>query len=236
MFYEEYAPKSFLFDYLECYWGIQGFVRKEETEITSIFPDGCVDIIINLGDPMYRLGVAKNLLPSKYVVGAMSKPIAVELTGKVKIVGMRFKPGGAYPFLETPIKKLTDKTIDLFSVSEILAEKLASDRLSECLHNLAFSVLENSVAECVSNSLNIDEIIKEAVSVIRVNEGNMPISNLVRYLDCNKRTLEREFLKYVGLTSKFFSRVTRVQNAIKIIRGITKTEYVSMAYDLGYFD
>ena len=104
MFYDEYAPNSFLSDYIECYWSMQGVIQEEETKIISIYPDGCVDIIVNLGDPIYRPGMVKSLLPSKYVVGAMSNPVSVELTGEVSIFGIRFKPGGAYPFLEIPIK------------------------------------------------------------------------------------------------------------------------------------
>ena len=146
MFYGEYAANSFLSDYIDCYWSMQGFIQEEETKIISIYPDGCIDIIVNLGDPIYRPGLAKSLLLSKYVVGAMSNPGSVELTGEVSIFGIRFRPGGAYPFLEIPLKNLTDKVADLLFISKRVARELDSDRLSEALYNLDFSVLDNSLS------------------------------------------------------------------------------------------
>ena len=53
------------------------------------------------------------------------------------------------------------------------AEKLDSDRLLESLYNLDFSVLDNDLSEYVNDSLGVDELVKEAVSVLRANYGNI---------------------------------------------------------------
>ena len=160
----------------------------------------------------------------------------MELTGEVSIFGIRFRSGGAYPFLEVPLKNLTDKAAGLLHISKRVARELDSDRLSEALYNLDFSALDNCLSEYVNDSSRVDELVKEAVSLLRTNHGNMPISDVVRYLECNERTLQRGFLKHVGLTPKYFGRVTRIQSATRIIKSASQARYVSIAYDLGYFD
>src|SRR6185369_12162893 len=50
------------------------------------------------------------------VVGLLTSPFVVAPAARVDTMAVRFRPGGAYPFLGGPLTALTDRTISLDDV------------------------------------------------------------------------------------------------------------------------
>ena len=74
MAYAEYHPHSALAPYIDAYWKVTGDNMPLATQ--TILPDGCVDIIMNLGDdevPDADGFFMKN--ERTYLVGTMSRAI-----------------------------------------------------------------------------------------------------------------------------------------------------------------
>src|SRR5688572_4821598 len=114
MQYTEHPPTPALADYLECVW----FVRDNETSTASrpaerVLPDGCIEWIFHLATPFQRWTPAEGwqLQARSFVVGELTQYLLLQPGGPASVMGVRFKPGGAYRFLALPLDLLTDKTI-----------------------------------------------------------------------------------------------------------------------------
>lgn len=59
----------------------------------------------------------------RYAVGTMQSASSVEMRGKVHLLGVRFRPGGAERFFQLPMDELTDRTVLL---REVWAELISS--------------------------------------------------------------------------------------------------------------
>ena len=97
--YREHAPHPALSRHVECYWTTTCSLPEERTQHSSVLPDGCMDILFSLSGAPSRPDGA---LCDPYVVGAMTRALDVESQGVVDLIGVRFRPGGATPYLSAP--------------------------------------------------------------------------------------------------------------------------------------
>ncbi|RKH89095.1 AraC family transcriptional regulator, partial [Corallococcus praedator] len=100
MRYVEVLPCAALAPYVRCYWAMEASGPLPGPH--RVMPDGCLDILVDLAD-----GVRPK------VVGAMRTAAVVPLTFPTSIVAVRFRPGGAQPFLRLPLQELTDAQVAL---------------------------------------------------------------------------------------------------------------------------
>jgi hypothetical protein len=110
MIYKQVKPSSNLTDYIDAFWVVEG--AAEQVHATSILPDGCVDLIFNLGDDCKTdNGILEN--GKTYLVGTMTTSQKKILNTEHKLMGVRFKPG-AFPFFYnyTSLDQVTNQIIE----------------------------------------------------------------------------------------------------------------------------
>src|SRR5436190_16845786 len=113
MQYQETLPAKFLAPFIECFWTLEG--ESDPTSAPeSILPDGCVEIILSFADRFAEIGerFEETLQPSRFLVGQMTRPVIIRPTGSVRLIGIRFHPGGTFPFLRVPMHEATDQIIE----------------------------------------------------------------------------------------------------------------------------
>ena len=105
------------------------WISKGENDTTKsrILPNGVIELILNFGNKQKTLK-ENTLKTDKYfnnywVAGIQSKPLFIQSLTDTNLVGIRFLPGGAYPFFKFPISKLSDMVIEADWMAEEL-EKL----------------------------------------------------------------------------------------------------------------
>jgi AraC-like DNA-binding protein len=100
MDYRELIPAPRLRRYIRCYWTLRASA-PEASAAQRVLPDGCVEIIVNLGDQFLRHDAAGQVerQPRTLVVGPTTRHMSIAPTGVISLVGIRFAPGGALPFL-----------------------------------------------------------------------------------------------------------------------------------------
>lgn len=112
--YQEYRPSIVLLPYIETYWTFDSFIEGEQT--VRILPDGCVDILLNCNDTISN----NEMSPfHPYIVGTMTSYSDVLYTRCMKMIGVRFKPGGITAFINVPIHELTNQRIDMSLLESI---------------------------------------------------------------------------------------------------------------------
>ena len=103
MRYREIKPSTPLQSFVECFWTLAGDRALESSPPERILPDGCVELILNFGEPfLQHVAGERRRQPRNFIVGQMRGPVLISASGAVRLLGIRFQPGGTGPFLDVP--------------------------------------------------------------------------------------------------------------------------------------
>lgn len=207
---------------MECYWALTA--RHAPPWKSRILPDGSNDIILDLAAE-----------PRSFVVGVMRRADVIPLAGHVDLLGVRFRPGGALPFLRLPLHELADRHVALdvlwgsraASLSDAVATAPLGDRVA---------VLERLLMANRASAMTDDDLIQRAVVLMRRTRGGIGVRAAAQALGVGERRLERVFDVAIGLSPKRFARVVRFLGAVRKIGRQSVRPGAALALDAGYAD
>ncbi|HEX5725541.1 MAG TPA: helix-turn-helix domain-containing protein [Longimicrobiaceae bacterium] len=229
--YREHAPSPALADLVECYWTIHAHLPAGETRPNRVLPDGCMDVIFDLGDPPLRGGCSLR----SYAVGAMRQPLLTHLAGRVELVGVRFRPGGAPRLLGVAAHELADRTAPLHDLwhqpGRDLEEAVAGAPAAERMR-----VLDAALLRRLGGGYRRDPAVACAAALIARSGGRLPVRALHEPLGITRRHLERIFAEAVGLTPKLACRVARFHAALRLMDGAPGLGWSRLALEAGFYD
>jgi AraC-like DNA-binding protein len=231
--YKEYLPNPLLKNYVDCYWSqsSSGHEIVKTALIDKILPDGCIDII-------FRKSVNSfGVLPIySYVVGTMTTAIDVP-RGQDEIVAVRFRPGGAVPFLNITAHSLTDDFLELTSILGDRTRSLGDKIFSEQVMLKRIQLLECFLVAEIDSRIGEKSNFSKALSSIENTYGLSTIDQLSHNWGKSTRQLERLFLNHVGVTPKTYLKVKRFQGLIHEFKtSAHQANWVDFAIKYGYFD
>jgi AraC-like DNA-binding protein len=236
MFYQEYRPCAALADFVKCFWIMEAthnpFQGKE-----ALIPDGCIELIFNLGTPYRRYDSDNNaaLLKHSHLVGERDRYFLIEQTRAVHLIAARFKPGGLHPFVRFPIAEVTNQTIDLDLIFGSRIKELEAKLFETRNHQRKIDLLQQALLQQLKEPVS-HAMTNAALKLIRQHHGNISVDALTRDLGVNYKYLERHFLQIVGLTPKMFARIARFQYVMQTLRYTAFHAWPSLALDCGYYD
>ncbi len=105
MLYLSRKPLPPLSDFVDALWLYEGYDVPHEKE--RLLPDGSVELVINLAEDSIRVYDSHDpqksyTIPGCVVSGPRSEFFVIDTAGEASIVGVHFKPGGAFPFFADP--------------------------------------------------------------------------------------------------------------------------------------
>ena len=225
MVYKEFQPHPALTPCIDAYWTVTGDLRELKSE--KIFPDGCIDLIFNLGTACKTDNGNFTMQPEKiYLVGTMTGFKKVEMVSETKLLGVRFKPA-AFPFFYkfSSLHEITDVTIEF--------EKKLSPDLQKTVRYSA-SYLDDFFIKRLSTPKNI---LLPVIADLQHHKGRMDVSALAEKHCMTIRELQRRFKQQIGIGPKEFSNITRYQFAHAIIQnGVSNRSLLDIAFECGYYD
>ncbi|HEX6751016.1 MAG TPA: helix-turn-helix domain-containing protein [Longimicrobium sp.] len=231
--YREHAPSPALADVVQCYWTSRTDGALAAPHVSRVLPDGCMDVIFNLGDPLLAPDSPQHALGS-YVVGAMRSPLEVRSAGVVDMLGVRFRPGGAAAFVPAPAGELTDRAVALGEFWRRVPE--LEERLHETPPAARIRVVEEALLGRAGGAPRPDPRIAHVSGLIERSGGAVRVEALHEAVGLTRRHLERIYLERVGLTPKNACRVARVQAALERLRGGRVPSLSRLALECGWYD
>jgi AraC-like DNA-binding protein len=238
MLYEEITPVEPLTKYIKCFWVMQS-PAAESTSQERILPDGCTEIVFNLADPFSQPDPdgKTQRQPLTLLVCQMRRLLLIAPTGRVQLVGVRFRPGGAYPFLRLPQDEIADRVIALDLVWGAMGRELES-RIRESRTTAAIvRAIETLLLARLSKHTANDEAELKAMDLILRSGGCLPIESLAEKMGISFRKLDRRFNTRVGLPPKTLCRIIRFQRSLRMIeRQNVRPDWVGIALECGYYD
>ena len=217
------------------------WVSKGENDTTKskILPNGVIELILNFGNKQKTLD-KDTLKTDKYfenywVAGLQTHPIIIQSLTDTNLIGIRFLPGGAYPFFKFRVSKLSDMVVEADWMKQELEElrnsiNNLSDR-REIIHNIEKYLWTKFDGSCLTN-----ESVVYVANKIFFSDEDISISELVRKAGYSHKHFLSLFKSQVGTSPKNLQRIMRLQKVIQIAKDKPNVKWTDILYQFPFYD
>jgi AraC-like DNA-binding protein len=233
MHFSTHQPTATLAATVKAIWCARG--TKEEFDAPEpIVPDGCVEIVLNLGDRFINADTGERQ-PRALLAGQMTRPVVALPTGEVDLIGVRFRTGRAGAAMRVPMWELQDQLIAASAVVDGI------DRVTDDLRNVPHADRLQYLTQALSERLDAVDAdsmsaVDHALAIIGRSQGNVAIERVARLVGVTRRHLERQFREYVGLGAKHLARIARIHSALDLLQQKPLMSGAEIAAACGYSD
>lgn len=216
------TPAQPLSAFVSVLWYAEGWGQPRRRE--RIMPDGSAGLIVTLAGGGGAI-----------VTGPRSESLRIETSGLAgAMLGVRFSAGGWAAFFPPPLSELADGTTTL---EEYIgpAGALLQERLGECAAPGArLDILEEWLGSRISMRSEPDASIVWAAE--QLSRPSTRVADVADSIGRSSRWFAGRFTDQVGLTPKVFSRIRRLQTALRSMQREPRLRLASIAASCGYFD
>ena len=239
MRYLKVKPAPHLAPFVECY-----FVWEKHALLTAPLriespPAGFASMVFTYGDPyQVRTYNGSFTAPAAFLTGQATRQYELELSGRIGMVGIVFRPAGLSTLFGLPMYKFTDERISLADVLGPSATYL-HEQLGNCLTAEArMALLEQFLNRQLPRQGNCFDRTDFAANLIVDKFGVLTVSELMNDLYVCRRQFERQFLQKVGISPKYYARIRRVSHlcAQLATQRWQITDWQDFVFRAGYYD
>lgn len=230
-------PKPPLSEFVDSFWLYEG--HATEPQIEHILPTGTLELVINLRQNELRFYDTKapencSRFSGAIVSGAHGRGIIP--VAEAFLIGVHFRPGGAFPFLGLPAGELIDTHIDLETLWGLSAVTLRERLCAARTTAERFQLLQQALLSRLCNGAENHYAVSATLEMFAKNQVRPTVRQAAKYLGLSQRRLIEVFKAEVGMTPKLFSRIQRFQQTRTFIQRHPSHNWAGLALDLGYFD
>ncbi|MEO7371004.1 MAG: helix-turn-helix domain-containing protein [Ilumatobacteraceae bacterium] len=225
------APSASLVPFVEHYWVSRWDRRGLPARDAAMLSDPCVHLLVQ-GGHADVMGVVRGTYRQR-----------IEDIGCV--VGVKFRPGGFYPFVQRTVSEWTDRVVpaeDVFDGRQTSWAADLSTAAMECSGGadehaaIATAHLDAYLGARLPARDATAERVADLVSLIEGSADLRRVPDLVRVSGRSERTLHRLFARYVGVTPAWVIRRYRLQAAAARLTAQPPEDVKTLSWELGYAD
>ncbi|WP_433857038.1 AraC family transcriptional regulator [Streptomyces kronopolitis] len=224
------TPAAPLRPYVEHYWLIDWDLS--EPYATHVVPHPCVNLVFQRYADRPGFGE---------VAGVGRALFAQQLTGRGRVCGVQFRPGGFRPFApERPATDWTDRRLPLatvFGYSDADAPAAAVlDPDDEDARVAALDAVLTPLLRAGPPVLAQAGLAMRLADRIRTDRTIRRVADFARSEGMSLRALQRLFAGYVGVSPKWVVLRYRVHEALERAASDAEVDWAALAAELGYSD
>jgi AraC-like DNA-binding protein len=233
--YVELAPPPALRAYVRCIWRMRG-VPDQGAPPEPIIPDGCAELVLNLGDVFVRHGLdGSHHQPLRLVAGQITRAVTIQPSGVIDLWGVRFHPWGAAPFLGFSGAEMQDRLTSLGDVAVPLEREL-SDLGDADSDEMRYDAICARLTRYLRRARRLERRLPSLVARIVDHDEPFTVRSLARDAGLSVRCVQHLFRDDVGLSPKQVQRIQRYQRALAIHRANPRLTWSAVATQAGYHD
>ncbi|MFS0722500.1 AraC family transcriptional regulator [Paenibacillus sp. 1P07SE] len=218
-----HAPEPALSHLVLHYWVVSWNLHEGQTFDQDVVPNPCVNLVIE----QERSGI----------YGPASSKYTKQLYGRGLVFGVKFKPGGFYPFWREPVAALADRVLTLAEVfgadsAEGYAAAMVDTEETSARIRLTDKLLLAALPPADPDALMIQRVVAQ----IREDRSMTRVEQLCQPFGMNIRKLQRMFHRYVGISPKWVIKLYRLQDAAERLEEGACQDWKALALELGYYD
>ena len=237
MDYAEFAPQARLAPYVHCIWTYVSTAPGEAPE--RIVPDGRPELIVHVGEPFAevdRRGLEHDQ-PRALFAGQVTRPLHLRGRGAAGVIGVRFKPAGARPFLGQSLRSATDLRVNIDTLWPGAGAMFANDMMNKATLPERVNLAQDFVAARIAAHENErDKLVESCVARIEATRGAVDLVDMIEDSGVGRRQLERRFGDAVGVGPSLLASIFRFRGVFDVIRHDTGRPWTDAALAAGYYD
>jgi AraC-like DNA-binding protein len=239
MLFRHYKPKAPLSDFVDLFWYYDGYSQPHKKE--RLMPDGSVELVINLREDESRIYDRQEheswrRLPGAIVSGPQSNFFVIDTAEQASVIGIHFKPGGAFPFFKLPLDELQDQQVALCDLwgteAGLLRERLLEAHSPEEKLRLLESCLLTQSYRSLSRHPAVGFALQEFARIGQTRS----VTEVSDQTGLSARRFIQLFSGSVGLNPKLYCRIGRFQQVLRMIHSGRECDWTQVALECGYFD
>lgn len=172
--------------------------------------------------------------------GIPRRPFVRELRGAGRVLGVKFRAGGLYPFWRRDAALLTGGTIAAADVPGFGMSGRAAAVIADVLDagdDAAMAAqAERTLLAALPERDGQAELADRIVREVMADRTIIKVEQMSERTGLSVRGLQRLFRKYVGVTPKWVIQRFRLQEAAQRIEEDAAAQWAELAVQLGYFD
>jgi AraC-like DNA-binding protein len=216
------APSAAVSALVDRYWCVRWAFDAGDSYLTETLPYPCVNVVFERG--------------ATTVNGIFTRRWSRTLVGQGRVFGVKFQPGAFAAFYQRPIHQLTDRVLPIAEVFGSEGSELERALLAEQEDKQRARVFERFLMARLPAPDAERERIRQVVDLALATPSLRRVDELARAAAIPKRTLQRLFRRYLGVTPKWMLCRFRIQEAAQRVVAGDAVDWAALAAALGYFD
>lgn len=214
------APE--LASWIDHYWMVAWDLRGCEPRLVESLPHPNVHVVFEE--------------PESRAWGISTSKFSRVLKGKSHVFGVKFTPGGFFPFFGRPVSSLADRSVP---VEEVFGREVLD------LEHAILPIENEGEMKAAADAFLLerkprpDEKANQARDLVEriLREAEiLNVDDLAAHTGIGVRTLQRLFSQYVGVSPKWVIRRYRLHELLEQMHSGKRLDWAQLAVDLGYFD
>jgi AraC-like DNA-binding protein len=237
MIYRTFVPPTPYDGFIENIWYWRGEDPGHAKD--TIMASGRLGILVNLSrDELSWYGGAgyatRNALKGIGLCGTHARAFAID-AHQPHMVGVQFKPGGAFAFFGGSARDFEDVHISLEDVwgadAERLHQRLIQSPTPDDKMAILFRALAARADECARHPA-----VDLALALFARAPRRASVTSAARAAEVSVKTFIRLFAEEVGMTPKRYLRVARFQQVLARIHAAPRVDWMEVVERHGYHD
>ncbi|HEX2621156.1 MAG TPA: AraC family transcriptional regulator [Phototrophicaceae bacterium] len=212
--------------FVDRYWIIDWDLTDSEPYLQETLPYPCVHLVIEPDNTL--------------IYGVDTGKFARLVQNRGRVFGIKFRPGAFYPFMQSSISALTNRTLPPEQVFDVDGRTLEAAVLPLKEQVQMIARVEQFLQQHLPMLDPNVTLINQIVDCIIDNRSVTRVEDIALQMALSKRSLQRLFQQYVGVSPKWVIQRYRLQEAAEQlaadVTGGIATDQVTLAQQLGYFD
>ena len=238
MLYFSHIPAHPVGEFVERFWICSD---KPLHSRERILPSGTVEVVINLSDDEVRIYDPDHpdqyeRFPGPVVSGTYTSAFVIDPSQHASMMGVHFKPGGAFRFLGAVVSELADTHIALEELWGPSAVELRERLCAASTPEERFSLMEEELTARLCPTWEQHAAVPIALDIFGKSGFGKSVQSVAQRVGLSQRRFIQVFTAQVALTPKLFCRVLRFQQARTLAGWTAKPDWANVALNCGYFD
>jgi AraC-like DNA-binding protein len=237
MIYLRHIPAPPLNRYVEHFYYLDGrmpFPRER------ILPVPTLDLKINLGgafrmEEAHHSGCPRSFAES-WLVGLYGIYHTIDWPAEMRLYGVHFKPGGAYPFSGLPMSELYNQVVALDVLWGSFASEIRERLAAASTIQAGLALLERLMLARLCEKPHEQNIVDYAMTMIDRQHGALSIRELSHAIGISQNHLGTQFKRVVGTPVKELARLYRFEHVLRSIDPMHPVDWSGIAQQCGYYD
>ncbi|RTE09102.1 helix-turn-helix domain-containing protein [Paenibacillus whitsoniae] len=217
-----HAPSEDLAFFIRHYWLVSWDLTGQAPYTQHVIPNPCVNLVVEPG--------------KSAIYGPGREKFGQYLEGKGWVFGVKFKPGGFYPFVKQPVSTVLERPIGIDEVFPFDVRELEREIWAATDTEAQIAIVEQMIREKLPAKDDQVALVNEMVERIGEDHEITKVEMLCERYGIHIRSLQRLFDQYVGVSPKWAIRIARIQHAAETVDLSRAHDWSKLSMDLGYHD